>query len=120
MGNQQAQKIAVAWDMLADALGDDLRTIISEVEQGISELYSWGGGEFYTVLRAENTSNGRELVIVGAAGKNSMSYLTEIHKRAKKGGFKSIRLHTLKPKPMLRMGKSLGYAPAETILRAVL
>lgn len=120
MANQQAQIIATAWQKLAVALGDDLRTIQREVEQGISQLYSWGDGEFFTVIREEQDLNGRELVVVAAAGKNSIKYLAEIHRRAKSHGIKSVRLHTLKPKAMLRMGRSLGYAPAETILRAVL
>lgn len=120
MANQQAQIIALAWQKLAGALGDDLRIIQREVTQGISQLYSWGNGEFFTVLREEHDENGRELVIVAAAGKNSIKYLSEIHRRAKINGINTIRLHTLKPKAMLRMGHSLGYAPAETILRAVL
>ncbi|QLE85567.1 hypothetical protein FLM48_11050 [Shewanella sp. Scap07] len=117
---KQETQISRAWELLAPALGDDLRIIQSEVCRGECQLLSWGGGEFFTVLREEQFTEYRELVLVAAAGKNSMPYLHEIHRRAKLAGFKSIRLHTSRPASMLRMGKSLGYAPAETILRAVL
>ncbi|WP_394131654.1 hypothetical protein [Shewanella maritima] len=120
MANQQSQEITQAWNKLAFALGDDLRTIQSEVQQGISQLYSFNHGEFFAVLREEIASNGKELVIVAAAGKNSMPCINEIHRKAKANGFYSIRLHTLRPKPMLKMGAHLGFKPAETILRAVL
>lgn len=117
---KQKTQIDKAWCLLAPALGDDLRIIQSEVCRGVSQLLSWGNGEFYTVLRGETAANGRELVIVAAAGKDSVKYLAEIHRRAKLQGFKTTRFHTKRPAPMLRMGKGLGYEPAETILRAVL
>jgi hypothetical protein len=110
---------ATAWQQLAPALGNDLRIIQSEVDQGRAQLIAWGDGEFFTVLRAEQSANGQELVIVAAAGKRSIHYLAQIHQLAKNQGFKSVRLHTMRPESMLRMGKSLGYAKAETILRAV-
>ena len=120
MGIQQSQ--ALAWQLLAPALGSDLRIIQSEVKQGAAQLIGWGDNEFFTVLRDEKSANGKELVIVAAAGKNSLKYIAEIKRLAKAQGFCSVRLHTLKPEPMLRMSRSanLGFAPAETILRAVL
>ena len=111
---------ALAWEKLAPALGDDLRTIISEVHQGKAQLIAWGDNEFFTVLRGEVAANGKELVIVAAAGKNSVHYLDTIHSQAKAQGFASVRFHTKRPEAMLRMGKVLGYQKAETILRAVL
>lgn len=116
------EKITRAWALLAPALGHDLRTIISEVAQGVAQLIEWGDGEFYTVIRTEMAATGKELVIVAAAGKNSLTYLVKIHEQAKAQGFSTVRLHTLKPAPMLRMSDraNLGYKPAETILRAVL
>lgn len=111
---------ATAWQKLAPALGDDLRIIQSEVHQGAAQLIAWGGGEFFTVLREETAANGKELVIVAAAGKNSLQHLQTIHQQAKAQGFASVRLHTMRPESMLRMGKGLGYEKAETILRAVL
>ncbi|WP_025822966.1 hypothetical protein [Shewanella marina] len=113
MAVQQAQ---IAWQKLAPALGADLRIIQSEVAQGVAQLFVWGG-EYYTVLRAEDT----ELVIVAGAGKNAAQYTAEIHLLAKRQGFKTVRLHTKKPDAMLRLGaKKLGYQAQETILRAVL
>ncbi|MGI2072635.1 hypothetical protein [Shewanella baltica] len=111
---------AQAWTRLAPALCDDLRIIQSEVNQGRAQLIAWGNAEFFTVLREEIAANGKELVIVAAAGKNSIQYLDVIHKQAAAQGFASVRLHTMRPDSMLRMGKSLGYQKAETILRAVL
>ncbi|KZK70285.1 hypothetical protein [Shewanella baltica] len=111
---------ALAWEKLAPALGDDLRTIISEVHQGKAQLIAWGDNEFFTVLRGEVAANGKELVIVAAAGKNSLPHLETIHTQAKAQGFASVRLHTQRPEAMLRMGKRFGYQKAETILRAVL
>ncbi|MEL4295865.1 hypothetical protein [Shewanella xiamenensis] len=116
----QKEIAALAWEKLAPALGDDLRTIQSEVQQGAAQLIAWGDNEFFTVLRGEVAANGKELVIVAAAGKNSLPYLDTIHKQAKAQGFASVRLHTKRPEAMLRMGKRFGYEKAETILRAVL
>ncbi len=116
----QEEITALAWQKLAPALGDDLRIIQSEVQQGAAQLIAWGEAEFFTVLRGETAANGKELVIVAAAGKNSMPHLRTIHQHAKAQGFVSVRLHTMRPESMLRMGKSLGYEKAETILRAVL
>jgi len=101
-------------------LGDDLRIIQSEVSQGAAQLIAWGDNEFFTVLRGEMSAHGKELVIVAAAGKNSVFHLHAIHQQAKAQGFVSVRLHTMRPESMLRMGKSLGFEKAETILRAVL
>lgn len=116
----QKEIAALAWEKLAPALGDDLRTIQSEVHRGVAQLIAWGNSEFFTVLRGEVEANGKELVIVAAAGKNSLPHLEEIHKQAKAQGFASVRLHTKRPEAMLRMGKRFGYQQAETILRAVL
>ena len=110
----------LAWVKLAPALGDDLRIIQSEVSAGRAQLIAWGENEFFTVTRAEQDANGKELVIVAAAGKNSLIYLDKIHKQAAAQGFASVRLHTMRPDSILRMSKSLGYQRAETILRAVL
>ncbi|WP_227992813.1 hypothetical protein [Shewanella sp. YLB-07] len=98
-----------------------MRTIQREVSQGVAQLIEWAG-EFYTVVRSENAANGAELVIVAAAGKNSLPHLQHINQLAKSQGFASIRLHTLKPEPMLRMSSKagLGYQRAETVLRTVL
>ncbi|MBO2692148.1 hypothetical protein I6M59_10370 [Shewanella algae] len=122
MDHQQQKTLALAWEKLAPALGSDLRTIQREVKQGVAQLAMWGDHEFFTVLRPEVCAQGKELVIVAAAGKNSLKYLAEIKRLAIEQGFYSIRLHTLKPAAMLRMSDSvnLGFAPAETILRAVL
>lgn len=111
---------ALAWEKLAPALGDDLRIIQSEVHQGVAQLIAWGNNEFFTVVRGETAANGKELVIVAAAGKNSLPHLETIHTQAKAQGFASVRLHTQRPEAMLRMGKRFGYQKAETILRAVL
>ncbi|RTR33525.1 hypothetical protein [Shewanella atlantica] len=111
---------SLAWQKLAPALLDDLRIIQSEVSQGTAQLIAWGDNEFFTVLRGEISAHGKELVIVAAAGKNSVAHLQAIHKQAKAQGFVSVRLHTMRPESMLRMGKSLGFEKAETILRAVL
>ncbi|MCL1038030.1 hypothetical protein L2750_12810 [Shewanella submarina] len=121
MGNLE-EKVRRAWELLAAALGDDLKLIQEEVLRGESQLMEWGGGEFYTVTRAEVMSHGNELVIVAAAGKNSLVHLAEIHRHAKAQGFASTRIHTKKPDAMLRMSESkgLGYAQAETVLRAAL
>ncbi|WP_245335417.1 hypothetical protein [Shewanella sp. WXL01] len=97
-----------------------MRIIQREVQQGAAQLISWGDNEFFTVLRGEQAASGKELVIVAAAGKNSLPHLHTIHKQAKLQGFVSTRIHTKRPDSMLRMGKSLGYEKAETILRAVL
>ncbi|WP_351001089.1 hypothetical protein [Shewanella sp. TB7-MNA-CIBAN-0143] len=97
-----------------------MRIIQSEVNQGAAQLIAWGDNEFFTVLREEIAASGKELVIVAAAGKNSIKHLDLIHKQAAAQGFASVRLHTMRPDSMLRMGKSLGYQKAETILRAVL
>ncbi|MDR8523843.1 hypothetical protein [Shewanella fidelis] len=96
-----------------------MRQIISEVEQGAARLFC-ADRECYFVLRGETDFSGRELVIVAMAGKNAVKHTKEIHQRAKRAGYQTIRLHTLKPAAMLRMGRGLGYQPAETILRAVL
>ncbi|GCF88768.1 MULTISPECIES: hypothetical protein [unclassified Shewanella] len=117
----EKEKIAaLAWEKLAPALNDDLRIIQSEVQQGVAQLIAWGDCEFFTVVRGETAANGKELVIVAAAGKNSVHYLETIHTQAKAQGFASVRFHTKRPEAMLRMGKVLGYEKAETILRAVL
>lgn len=112
--------ITLAWQKLAPALGDDLRTIQSEVHRGVAQLIAWGNNEFFTVTRGEQAANGKELVIVAAAGKNSLPHLHTINQQAKAQGFASVRLHTMRPESMLRMGKSLGFEKAETILRAIL
>ncbi|MCL1072994.1 hypothetical protein [Shewanella dokdonensis] len=119
MANHQTQ-IDRAWQLLAPALGSDLRIIQREVKQGLAQLISWGDGEFYTVLRGETAATGNELVIVGGAGKNAAKWTALIHQQARAQGFKTVRLHTLKPDAMLRLGKGLGYHKAETILRAEL
>lgn len=112
------EKITRAWQLLAPTLEDDLRTIQSEVAQGVAHLIEWGDGEFFTVVRPESYATGNELVIVAAAGKNAPKHTAIIHELAKKQGFKSIRFHTLRPDAFLRMGKHLGYQRAHTILRA--
>ncbi|QBF84730.1 hypothetical protein EXU30_00075 [Shewanella maritima] len=118
--DEVAQEIVKAWTTLAPALGIDLHEISQEVTQGVSHLFC-SDNEFYFVLRKECRATGPELVIVAAAGKNATKHVSEIHLKAKADGFKSVRLHTLKPDAMLRLGaKSLGYAKAETILRAEL
>ncbi|WP_447018029.1 hypothetical protein [Shewanella algae] len=114
------EKISRAWEMLAPALGSDLRIIQSEVKAGKAQLIEWGNGELYTVTRAEVAADGPELVIVAAAGRHCVKYTEEIHELARKQGFKTVRLHTKRPDAMLRMGRGLGYQRAETILRAVL
>lgn len=113
------QETLKAWEYLTAALGSDLPIIQQEVAAGVSHLVCWGG-EFYSVLRPEQAATGAELVIVGGAGKNSVKWTEKIHEWARVKGFKTVRLHTLHPDAMLRMGKSLGYQRAETILRAVL
>ena len=108
------------WRLLASALGDDLLEIQQEVTEGRSILTVWGN-EFFVVLRDEQTTSGKELVIVAAAGRNSKKHLPEILRQAQSQGYKSVRLHTLKPEPMLRISKAagLGFERAETILRRV-
>lgn len=110
-----------AWRLLAPTLGDDLRIIQREVLQGVAQLIQWAE-EFYTVVRSEDSATGAELVIVAAAGKNSLLHLQQINALAKAQGFVSIRLHTVKPDAMLRLSDKgkLGYQRAETILRTVL
>ncbi|ABV36808.1 hypothetical protein Ssed_2199 [Shewanella sediminis HAW-EB3] len=108
------------WRLLETALGDDLPEIQQEVTDGRSILTSWGN-EFFAVLRDEQAAKGKELVIVAAAGKNSQKHTFEIMRQAKLQGYYSVRLHTLKPEPMLRMSKAagLGLVRAETVLRRV-
>ena len=108
------------WQQLEAALGDDLAEIQQEVAIGRSLLTSWGN-EFFAVLRDEQSAKGKELVIVAAAGKHSQKHTAEIMRLAKSQGYYSVRLHTLKPEPMLRMSKAagLGLARAETVLRRV-
>jgi hypothetical protein len=117
----QAQKVTrLIWRLLASALGDDLLAVQQEVASGRAVLTRWNN-EFFVVLRDEKTDLGKELVIVAAAGKNSLKHLVDISQQAKAQNYQSIRLHTLKPEPMLRMSKSagLGFERAETILRRV-
>ncbi len=116
-GNISKEEITKAWATLMPALGDDLRTIISEVHQGVAQLFCIDN-ELYAVLRVEPDI--KELVIVAAAGKNCVKHTREIHNRAKQAGLKTVRLHTNRPDAMLRMGRDLGYQRAETILRAEL
>ncbi|BAJ02156.1 hypothetical protein [Shewanella violacea] len=115
--NQKVTKLI--WRLLADALGDDLNIIKSEVDKGRSLLTTWGN-EFFVVLREEKTDQGRELVIVAAAGKNSKPHLHSIYEQAKLNGFASIRVHTLRPEAMLRMSRAWGFKRCETIIKAVL
>lgn len=120
MAVHQEKVNRLIWRLLETALGSDTPIIKREVEQGRSILTQWNN-EFFVVLRDEQTTLGKELVIVAAAGKNSRSHLPEILRQAELQGYKSVRLHTLKPEPMLRISKAagLGFARAETILRKV-
>jgi hypothetical protein len=109
------------WQLLEAALGDDLAEIQQEVAEGRSLLTHWNN-EYFAVLRDEHVAKGKELVIVAGAGKNSQKHTFDLMQQAKSQGYYSVRLHTLKPEPMLRMSKSagLGFERAETILRRVL
>lgn len=109
-----------AWAALSEALGVDLPLIRAEVDSGRSVLISWGNGEFFTVLRDEVGALGKELVIVAAAGRNSMAYMDHIRDSAKAQGYASIRAHTMRPDAMLRMTRHWGTQRAETVIRAVL
>lgn len=108
------------WQLLASALGDDLAEIQREVAQGRAILTQWNN-EFFAVLRDEHSAKGKELVIVAAAGKHSQKHTLEIMRLAQSQGYYSVRLHTLKPEPMLRMSNAagLGLVRAETVLRRV-
>lgn len=114
---EKTQKIIEAWTTLAPACGRDLRIIESEVRTGMAHLFCFDD-EYFAVIRPECDIG--ELVIVAGAGKNCVKHTETIHRNAKLDGFKTVRLHTLKPDAMLRMGRALGYQRAETIIRAEL
>ena len=111
-----------AWQALAPALGADIELIRHEVDNGQAQLIAWGDGELFTVTRGEHSAEGKELVIVAAAGRNMTPYIQQIHESAKAQGYYSVRVHTKRPKAMLKISQraALGYQPQETILRAVL
>lgn len=114
---EKTQKIIEAWTTLAPACGRDLRIIEREVRTGVAHLLCFDD-EYFAVIRPECDIG--ELVIVAGAGKNCVKHTATIHQKAKLDGFITVRLHTLKPDAMLRMGRALGYQRAETIIRAEL
>ena len=74
----------------AAAFGD-LPEIEQEIKSGACELFSLGACHF--VVRCENTSRGKELVIVCAQGQNLIKPIAKIIQDAISQQFDCIRFH---------------------------
>lgn len=78
----------------------------------------------YIVARVETFDEGRELVIVAAAGGAPGADLTAetqplLEAVARRAGCRSMRCHTVRPGLMAKLERH-GWRPAETIMRKVL
>jgi hypothetical protein len=110
---------ANAWAALKPALGVDYSLIRADVEHDRALLYDFNH-EFFAVLRSDRGAEGKELVIVGAAGHNSRPHIDQIFAFAKERGFWRVRAHTMHPEAMLRMSKHHGTVKGETVIYGVL
>ena len=89
--------------VLSPALVHAKATIKREIESGISSLYQSDNSSLFFVLRPE----GRELVVVAAAGAGLKESRQEVINFAIENNFKSIRYHTKYPERLMKGLKGL-------------
>jgi len=95
------------------AMGE-LDYIKSQVEQGNFEFFRID--ECFFVTTAEDTHQGRELVIVCAEGQGLAQASKILQQRAKAAGFATVRIHAFR-RGMRRLLKQFDFKEAETVYR---
>jgi len=114
----------IAWSdqaakKLDAALSGAASQIQHEVESGISELWLIDNGSYLVTRLENNHDKTQELVFVAGAGKNSLEIILYFKNIAKKMGVQTMRLHS-SHKGMARLIKPAGFAPVETVYKAVI
>ncbi|MBJ7556559.1 hypothetical protein [Marinomonas spartinae] len=86
-------------EKLKKACGDDFETIRNQVQDGICHLYKFesDGVDLLMVTRGEETTRGRELVVVCIGGVGIKAAGQFLIDNALKAGFVSIRYHVQNP-----------------------
>lgn len=109
-------------EKLMKACGDSFKTIRNEVQDGICHLYRLEGQEteVLIVTRGEETPDGKELVIVCAAGHGMKEAGQLLIDNARSLGFDCIRYHGSEATHRLYSGYGFGGHEVERVYKVAL
>ncbi len=108
------------WSEARPRLGDTIEPGAAEIDEEIAtgQARAWRvfGGRLYMVTRVECGTNGQELVIIAARGRDMVRAIDEIKRRAASRGIKSVRFHT-QSAAFGRLAQRYGFSEAERVYR---
>jgi len=109
-------------EKLLKACGDDFASIRNQVQDGLAHLYLIEGENthVWVVTRGEELPEGKELVIVCAAGYGMKDVGQLLIDNAKRLGFDSIRYHGSEATHRLYSGYGFGGVEVERVYKVAL